>query len=121
MRELLSILLCICTISVGQILLKLGTNTTPLDISTVNIETLSLLLKNWYLLSGMVVYIASFILWLYVLSHEQLSYAYPFVSLSYPLVILMSWALLGENISSSVWIGIILICLGVSLIGYSVH
>lgn len=121
MREILSILLCICTISIGQILLKLGTNTTPIDISAVNIETLSLLLKNWYILSGMVVYIVSFILWLYVLSHVQLSYAYPFVSLSYPLVIIMSWALLGETISSSVWIGIILICLGVSLIGYPVH
>lgn len=119
MREIISILLCIFIVSIGQILLKCGTNLTPIDIFALNNETISILLKNYYIISGIIVYFASFILWLYVLSQVQLSYAYPFVSLSYPLVIIMSWALLGEHIDSHVWIGTFFICLGVSLIGYS--
>jgi multidrug transporter EmrE-like cation transporter len=119
MREILSILICVVTASVGQVLLKLGMTKTPIDFSSITLELIESLLKNSYLISGLFIYILSFIIWLYILSNVKLSYAYPIISLSYPLIIILSYFVLKEPISILIIIGIMLICSGVVIIGIS--
>ena len=68
---------------------------------------------------GISLYFLGVFFWLYALSKVDLSFAYPFVSVSYVLVVLLSWFVLGESISYLRWIGVILICSGVFLISRS--
>lgn len=69
-------------------------------------------------LAGLGVYVASTFVWLMVLSKLRLSVAYPLISLSYPLVVVLSAVILGEK---PVWLyaaaGLLFISGGVSLIG----
>ena len=46
------------------------------------------------------------------LSRADLSYAYPFASLNYVLVLLSAWWLLGEQPSPTRMIGVVVICFG---------
>ena len=75
------------------------------------------LITNFYIFFGATLYGMSFIVWLYVLSKAKVSYAYPFISLSYVVVAFMALLMLDERISLSAWIGIILIVIGVSFVG----
>ena len=119
MREILSILICVGTASVGQVLLKVGMTKTPIDPSGITLELIESLLKNGYLISGLFLYVLSFIIWLYILSNVKLSYAYPIISLSYPLIIILSYFVLKEPINIMIIFGIVLICIGVVVIGIS--
>ena len=118
MKNLICILLCVFIIAIGQVLLKFGVSDIPRNMPFISITTIRSLTGNMYVLAGVVLYGISFILWLYVLSNVRLSYAYPFISLSYPLVIFLSYVLLGEPFSKGVWIGVILITIGVCIIGF---
>lgn len=118
MKNLICILLCVFIVAVGQILLKFGVSEIPKNMPLISIATIQSLIGNVYFLAGVVLYVISFILWLYVLSNVRVSYAYPFLSLSYPLVVLMSNALLGEPFSRGAWVGVILITIGVCIIGF---
>jgi drug/metabolite transporter (DMT)-like permease len=119
MREIISILICVVTAGFGQVLLKLGMTKTPIDPTGITLELIESLLKNSYLISGLFLYIVSFIIWLYILSYVKLSYAYPIISLSYPLIIILSYFFLNEPISIMIILGIVLICMGVIIIGVS--
>jgi multidrug transporter EmrE-like cation transporter len=119
MKNFLNLTICIITAGVGQVLLKVGMTRTPVALSSVNLKLLESFLKNGYLITGISLYIISFIFWLYILSNVRLSYAYPFISLSYPLVIILSYLILKEPISNLTIIGIFLICIGVVFIGIS--
>jgi len=66
--------------------------------------------------SGLFSYGISMIIWLWVLSKYELSYARPFVSAGYIIIILYSFFVLGENINLIRWIGIVLTIAGVYLI-----
>jgi multidrug transporter EmrE-like cation transporter len=119
MREIPSILICVVTASLGQVLLKAGMTKTPIGSSAITLELIISLLKNEYLISGLFLYILSFIIWLYILSYVKLSYAYPIISLSYPIIIILSYFVLKEPIGIMIIIGITLICMGVVVIGIS--
>lgn len=71
--------------------------------------------SNIYVISAFLVTIVVALLWIYCLSKVQLSIAYPFMALSYVLVVVMSAFLLNENVSITRWIGVIVICIGVFL------
>ncbi|MFQ5435741.1 MAG: hypothetical protein ACE5FD_12765 [Anaerolineae bacterium] len=68
---------------------------------------------------GLVLYGLSSVIWLWVLSRAQLSYAYPILALSFPLVVGLSAILFGEAISPLRWVGVALIVVGVSLLARS--
>ena len=57
----------------------------------------------------------SFVAWLLVLRRWPLGYAYPFVSLTFPLVAIGSFALLGERISVGQVLALVFIVAGVAL------
>jgi len=71
-----------------------------------------------YVFLGFALYGISAILWLNILSQVRLSIAYPMISLSYVVVVILSSVLLRERISPITVGGLLLICIGVSLIGF---
>ena len=68
---------------------------------------------------GAFLYFISIFFWLYALSKVDLSFAYPFISLSFVVILLFSFWFLGEAISLLRWIGVFIICFGVFLISRS--
>ncbi len=65
------------------------------------------------------VYALGTLFWLLALSREELSFAYPFASLSYILMLIASWQLFRENISGMRLLGTFVICVGVVLTSLS--
>lgn len=55
-------------------------------------------------------------LWLIALSQVQISYAYPLLSLGYPIVAVLSMLFLSEPVSMTRWLAILVITLGVAII-----
>lgn len=68
---------------------------------------------------GLACYGISSVFWLFVLSRAPLSIAYPCISLSYVFVVLLGKVCFREQVNAGVWIGVLLICLGVFSIGVS--
>jgi drug/metabolite transporter (DMT)-like permease len=74
---------------------------------------------NVYIFSGVFIFILSLFLWLYLLSQFDLSFLYPFGSLSYVLAALGGWFFFAENITLYRGGGIFLILMGVVLVAKS--
>ncbi|MFZ2150433.1 MAG: EamA family transporter [Candidatus Absconditicoccaceae bacterium] len=74
--------------------------------------------KNPYLVGGLLLYAISFIVRLWVLSKIPVSYAYPFLALSFVVVIIGGY-ILGEQINLIRIIGISLIVVGIVFISQS--
>ena len=75
------------------------------------------LLKNYNLFAGVFLYAAGTVLFILALRGGELSVLYPFVSLNYVWVSLLSMKYLDEKMNWQKWMGISLIILGVSFIG----
>jgi multidrug transporter EmrE-like cation transporter len=95
--------------SIGQILFKAARLAQP-DASLLQ---LFLLGQTW---AGLILYGLSAISWLWVLSRFQLSYAYPLLALSFPIVVALSAILFSETVYPIRWVGVIVIFVGVSLL-----
>ncbi len=76
------------------------------------------LVKNYYLLLGGFCYVCGTLLFIPALSHGDLSVLYPFSSTSYIWVSLFSLFFLHEKMNKEKWIGVALIIVGVTLIGF---
>lgn len=74
---------------------------------------------NLYVVGGLITYGAGVFFWLIALSRASLSYTYPFASLSYVLVVLVSFFVLREKISWLRLAGVLVICLGVMVVAIS--
>ena len=94
----------------GSLLLKIGSAKFKLNI----IE----LIKNIPLIAGLGLYLLASIIFIFALKFAELSYLYPFVSLSYVWACLLSVKYLNERIDKWKWFGIMLIIIGVSFIGF---
>ena len=107
--------------AIGQILLKKGMN--AMGAMTLSISELGSILwriaTNPFVVVGLFIYVISVIFWLVALSRVDLSYAYPFASLSYVIMLIASWWIFDENISLMRLIGTIIIGIGVWLISRS--
>ncbi len=107
--------------AIGQVLLKKGMGSMgPLTITASQVS--SLLWKmatNPFVVTGLGIYLLSTIFWLTALSRVNLSFAYPFASLSYILMLLASWLLLHETITPVRLAGAAVIIAGLFLIARS--
>lgn len=90
------------------------------NISSFEPANIPSLISNSNVVIGGVLYAVSFVVWLHVLSKVKLSYAYPFISLSYVIVVILGFFILNEKISSTAWVGVLLVVIGVSLIGMNI-
>ncbi len=120
LKEIVMILSCVILNSIAQIFLKLGMNSMGRNFSASGFSNIPSLISNSNVVIGGVLYAVSFVVWLYVLSKVKLSYAYPFISLSYVIVVILGLFILNEKISSAAWLGILLVVIGVSLIGMNI-
>jgi drug/metabolite transporter (DMT)-like permease len=71
---------------------------------------------NLYLISGLTLYMLGTMLWLYVLSTESLGVVYPFIALSFVVVPILSFLFLNEQFSTSYFIGIAFLLIGLYFI-----
>ena len=105
----------------GQLLLKHGMGRMgeqSLAVGRMGDIGLKMATSPWVIL-GLMVYVSGTFFWLIALSRVELSFAYPFASLSYVLILAAGWALLGETVSLLRLAGVVTICLGVLIISQS--
>jgi multidrug transporter EmrE-like cation transporter len=69
-----------------------------------------------YILTGLLCYAVSVVIWLMVLSRVEVSYAYPLLSIGYIVTAFAGWHFFNESITITRWAGILVICFGVWLI-----
>jgi len=103
---------------IGQLLLKMGMlriGKFSFDISTLVHQYIKILL-NPFVIAGLVGFFVSMLIWLYVLSRMELSFAYPFVALNYVLILFGSYFLFKETITPIKIVGVVTIIIGVCLV-----
>jgi multidrug transporter EmrE-like cation transporter len=139
-KSLILILFCVLLSVTGQLNLKRGVSNVSDNIKqqdseiikTENSESnknetkikkiIQLLISaflNPRVIIGLFCYFAGMILWLLILSREDLSFAYPILGSSYILIVASSWLFLNEAVSPIRWLGAAIISLGVILIAKS--
>ncbi len=118
---ILYILVSVVAGAVGQVLLKKGMGSMgPLTLSVDQLgNVLWRIGTNPYVIIGLLIYVGGTVFWLTALSRVDLSYAYPFASLSYVVMLIASWQLFNENITSLRVLGTLVVCLGVFIISRS--
>lgn len=115
MNVIVIILIGLIFASVGQIVLKMGMNSMG-PITNYAPSTIITIFLNPYILSGLAMYGLSAIFWLIALSTEDLSFVYPFIALTFIIVLILSNVILKENIGMYRIIGTLIIILGLILI-----
>ncbi len=115
---ILYILISVLFSTVGQLLLKGGMNSMgEVTLSFGQFfQTLWRMIVNPGVFFGLFIYGVGTIFWLAALSRAELSYAYPFASLSYVIMLAASWMMFDEKITLARIIGTVLICIGVLVI-----
>lgn len=117
-RTIIFSLICSLCLTASSVLFKLGLN---------RIGVMELTFHDWpkllykvllspWILSGLFLTMASMLFYFDLLSKYNLNYIYPILSIVYVFTAFAGIIFLGERISFMNWLGIILICLGVSLV-----
>ncbi|NWJ47613.1 MAG: EamA family transporter [Chloroflexi bacterium] len=75
------------------------------------------LFTNYTFLVGCIFYGISMLVWFYLLSRFDLSYIYPFISLTYVVTLLGAKFILREDVTFQQGLAVGFICLGVALMG----
>lgn len=115
MNAIIIIIISIIFAAFGQVSWKLGINQAG-TFATLNFASLSSVLLNPYVLVGFVMYGLSTIFWLIALSKKDLSFVYPFISLTYVLVLVLSSMVLKESIGMNKIAGTLMIIIGLIII-----
>lgn len=105
----------------AQLLLKAGTN--ALGVLTLDAETWSDTLLRMivqpHFIGGAACYVLSLFVWILGLSRVPVSVAYPLLSVGYVVNAVAAHYLLGESVTSTRWLGIGFIIIGVWLVARS--
>ena len=112
------ILVSVLAGAIGQVLLKKGMSSMgPLTLSLSKLfSILWRMATNPYVIVGLFIYVGGTVFWLTALSRVDLSYAYPFASLSYVVMLAASWLLFREDISVVRLLGTLVVGVGVFII-----
>ncbi len=102
-------LICVVGISLGQLLFKKAALLIPAHASWQD------WVFNGWLITALVLYGATTLLWIWVLRVAPLHLAYPFMGLAFVLVPVMAWLLLHEPLHLNTLLGGALILVGVIL------
>jgi drug/metabolite transporter (DMT)-like permease len=116
-----TILLSVFIAALAQLTLKHGMTqvtrhgSVPLDVGDP-VQTVRRVIQNVSVLGGLGLFVLSAAVWLVVLSKVSLSFAYPFVSLTYVLILLFDRLVLHETVTGLRWGGVLLIVAGIVLV-----
>ena len=115
------LILCTTFLAVGgQLSLKHGmAGLGEMGSALTLIKSIPKLITNVYVLAGLGLYVFSTLLWMVVLKKADLSFCYPFISLSYVFVIIASRIVFREWIDIYKVLAIILIVGGVVVLSMS--
>jgi multidrug transporter EmrE-like cation transporter len=117
MNVLLLILASVILGVFGQIALKQGLNSVgEFELKDLLTSKVFSLVREKFILLGIVLYVLATAIWLVVLSQEELSFAYPLIGIGYIFVAILGKILFNENLTPFRIFGIILIVLGVYFI-----
>jgi len=108
-------LLAIAGNAIGTILIKVGTGKIP----SINfsLDSIISILRNFYVLGGILLYAASFPAYNYILQKLNVNIAFPiFTSASFAAVIIISFFFLKENLTILQMLGLILVMGGITLL-----
>jgi len=120
MSALPTILAAVVFAVAGQLLVKHGINQVGGEgFSRGLIRGYLHIYSSPWVILGSLVYIVSILFWVFSLARVDLSFAFPFVALSYVLVIVASRFLLRESVPVLRWIGVLVICSGIVLVSRS--
>ena len=113
MKNLALIFTSILLGAMGQILLKKGMLVYgAVDASRIWSQIFHVLMVP-HILIGLVCFSGSFVLWLSVISRNEISYAYPMVSVSYVIILAVSAYWFKEQVTAVRILGVALILSGV--------
>jgi drug/metabolite transporter (DMT)-like permease len=116
MRPIALLLLSVVSASIGQVMFKKGLLMMgEITLKSSIIGELFKMIFHPLVLSGLILYVVSTILWLLALSKTTLNFAYPFTALTFILVMLSSRLVFLESIPTLRYFGIALIVLGILL------
>lgn len=74
------------------------------------------LLRNRWVIAGILIYLLEMVIWIVLLAHIPLSIAFPLTGFQKIFIILLSVILFREKVNRMEWIGVGLTCLGIALI-----
>jgi drug/metabolite transporter (DMT)-like permease len=117
------ILLSVALAATAQLTLKHGMNqvTEASATGTVTRDSIGSIVTNLSVLGGLAIFGLSAVVWLLVLSQASLSFAYPFASLTYVLILLADRFVLHEDIPILRWVGVAAIVTGIILVAQTPH
>ena len=121
MKYILIIVISVLLNASAQLLLKKGMmsySDITFSLNDINFWLPSLL-KNYFLYIGFLCYGVSILIWMYILSRVEVSFAYPFLSIGYIITAIFGHLVFNEQLSFTRISGILIICLGVILISKS--
>lgn len=112
------ILFSITVSSTAHVLLKKGMSQERYAGSDVTSiwDTIFIVATSPWVLIGMVLHVAALVIWLWALSRVDITFAYPFLAVGYVLVSLMAWLWLGEQISLTRFLGMVVIVIGIVIL-----
>jgi len=115
------ILVVVTTNALSQLLLKQGMiNIGRFDFAGDSLLRIApAIALNPFVILGLMVMVSSMALHLLVLSRVELSFAYPFLSISYVIVLFAGALWFGEMVNASRILGVALICVGTFFVGRS--
>ena len=116
---LIALILCsVGLAALAQITLKAGMNEVRSSFGVVGLGTDSLraVVTTPTVWLGLVLFGLSAVVWLGVLSRVSLSFAYPFASLTYVVIVVVDRFVLGQSVPSARWIGVAAIVAGILVI-----
>jgi multidrug transporter EmrE-like cation transporter len=107
--------------AIAQLLLKAGTNSVgQFEFSGANVVPIGMKLAfQPYIVSGIVCYLVSLVVWLMALSRVEVSIAYPMLSIGYVINAVAAWYLFGEAVTPMRLAGIGIIVVGVYVVARS--
>jgi drug/metabolite transporter (DMT)-like permease len=117
------ILTSVLLAALAQLTLKHGMNqvTDASGTASLSTRTLKSVATNAYVVGGLAIFALSAIVWLLVLSRASLSFAYPFASLTYLLIVLADRFLLHEAVPPLRWFGVAFIMAGIIMVAQTPH
>jgi len=115
MNTIIIIIIGVIFASFGQILLKFGIMGAE-KIHEFNLLQISTLFVNVHVVLGLMSYALSSIFWLIALSREDLSFVYPFISLTFIIILFSSFFIFQEKIGFSRILGTSIIIIGLIIL-----
>lgn len=110
MRGLKAILISVLLVDTGQLMLRYGVKDLTLTASNIIAA-----IFTPFVFFGLLFLVSSSFFWLIAISKEDLSLAYPMISMGYVLVAVLSFLLFNDNLSLHRLLGIFVIVGGVFL------